>query len=638
LYIDGSVRYLFKWRRLLIDAVGENSFWGFFIWTFWCVSLSIISTSCGQFLSPASDGSGIPKMRALFAGVFQNPTDILSFRTFIAKSIGTVMASGSGLSVGRAGPFTHIVAILAFLMGKMALFRRVYFGPENYNYLRAAVAGGITASFGSPLGGVLFSIEVTAKYYEIKCLWEGVICSSITILVFKVIFFIKRDVLFERTTFSGFDMDWDIFYFVLLGVITGIGAGIFCRLAILMRTVQMKMFEVFGLTQPSYKRRIVHILSICITTGLITYPLKIMRLSDRLFVNEVFRDQPLSLPQWKQITEWPNVTLFIYICLKFATSILPCGSPLSIGVFGPLFTIGAAIGRLYGETLMKHWNPSQSPATYAVVGAACFASSATQTVSTSVIFFELTGQLSHMIPVMLACIVAYFVSGTIAPSIYDVLAEWAGLHSVCYDFNEYVLSQKLAENNMNPVNVIFTRETTYTEALQALSVYKTEEYFPLCDDHETRTLIGCIRRFDLEVGIARFFAVHQPEMPADTNPNVAAKILKLVSDTLRFDKKNSAVVDDISLLNFQNKEQTSASSMLQLGPPFAPFSFDTIPVESYPPQVGECVNLCRVHKIAAMSMWTQVYVVKNGKLLGVINLDSSLNKLRSEEAPVFIAP
>lgn len=52
------------------------------------------------------------------------------------------------------------------------------------------------------------------------------------------------------------------------------------------------------------------------------------------------------------------------------------------------------------------------------------------------------------------------------------------------------------------------------------------------------------------------------QMPADTNPNVAAKILKLVSDTLRFDKKNSAVVDDISLLNFQNKEQTSASSMV----------------------------------------------------------------------------
>lgn len=84
------------------------------------------------------------------------------------------------------------------------------------------MACGITASFGSPLGGVLFSIEVTARYYEIRCLWEGVIGSSICILVFKVITFLKRDVLFERTTFTGFDMDWDIFYFLLLGVITGV--------------------------------------------------------------------------------------------------------------------------------------------------------------------------------------------------------------------------------------------------------------------------------------------------------------------------------------------------------------------------------------------------------------------------------
>lgn len=196
-----------------------------------------------------------------------------------------------------------------------------------------------------------------------------------------------------------------------------------------------------------------------------------MRLSDRALVNEVFRDQPLSIAQWTQFTKFPGVTLFIYIFLKFITSILPCGSPVSIGVFGPLFTIGAAMGRLYGMTLMKYWDPSQSPATYAVVGAACFASSATSTVSTSVIFFELTGQLSHLIPVMIACIVAYFVSGTIAPSIYDILAEWAGLHAVCYDLNEYVMSQKYAENNMSPCAVVLTKDSTYGEALQALVRY-----------------------------------------------------------------------------------------------------------------------------------------------------------------------
>lgn len=236
----------------------------------------------------------------------------------------------------------------------------------------------------------------------------------------------------------------------------------------LLRYVQTKMLVKFGLTQPSLKRRVVHILSMTIATGLITYPLGIMRLSDRSIVNELFRDQSLSLPQWTQITEFPQVTLFVYIGLKFCTSLLLCGALLSLGVFGPLFTIGAAVGRLYGETLMKYWNPSHSPATYAVVGAACFASSVTQTVSTSVIFFELTGQLSHMIPVMMACIVAYFVCGTISPSIYDILAEWSGMHAVCYDFNEYILNQKYAGDNMSPVNAFFTKDTTYSQALQVL--------------------------------------------------------------------------------------------------------------------------------------------------------------------------
>ncbi|TMW55903.1 hypothetical protein Poli38472_008551 [Pythium oligandrum] len=635
--VDNWVQKMFKLRRQIINAAGPDSVEGFILWTGWCVLVSLLATSIGHF-APASDGSGIPRMRALFAGVYQNPIDVLSFRTFVAKSIGTIIASGTGLSVGRAGPYTHIVSIIAHLMGRLSLFRRTYFGPENFNYLRAAVACGITASFGSPLGGVLYSIEVTAKYYEIRCLWEGVIGSSVCILVFKLIVFVRQDVLFERTSFPSFDMDWDLLAFVLLGVVTGIGAGLFCRGAMVLRWFQIRMFQKLGLTKPSYKRRVVHILSICITTGLITYPLKIMRLSDRAFVNEVFRDQALSLPQWKQITEFPNVTLFIYICLKFVTSILPCGSPLSIGVFGPLFTMGAAVGRLYGETLMKYWNPTQSPATYAVVGAASFASSATSTVSTAVIFFELTGQLSHLIPVMIACVVAYFVSGSIAPSIYDILAEWANLHAVCYDFNEYVLNQKYAEHHMSPVNAMFTRETTYSEALKALSTYKGEEYFPIVDDVESRMLIGAIRRYDLEVGLARFFAVNQQQLPEDMHPTVAAKMMKLVSETLRIDKKLSAVVDDVTLLNFENKDEATAKNPLQLGPPFNPFSFVSVPVESFPPQVGENVNLSRVHKIAAMYLWTKVYVVKYGKLLGEVHLESSLNKVKQEEAPVLLSP
>ncbi|RLN73780.1 hypothetical protein BBJ28_00024163, partial [Nothophytophthora sp. Chile5] len=106
LLVDNWVRTLFKLRRYLIDAVGAGSFLGFLCWVGWCVALGMLATCCGHFISPASDGSGIPTMRALFAGVFQNPGDMLSFRTLVARSLSTVIASGSGLSVGRAGPFT----------------------------------------------------------------------------------------------------------------------------------------------------------------------------------------------------------------------------------------------------------------------------------------------------------------------------------------------------------------------------------------------------------------------------------------------------------------------------------------------------------------------------------------------------
>jgi H+/Cl- antiporter ClcA len=39
--------------------------------------------------------------------------------------------------------------------------------------LAAAVAAGVTATFGAPIGGVLFSIEVTSTYYFVSNLWKA---------------------------------------------------------------------------------------------------------------------------------------------------------------------------------------------------------------------------------------------------------------------------------------------------------------------------------------------------------------------------------------------------------------------------------------------------------------------------------
>lgn len=58
-----------------------------------------------------------------------------------------------------------------------------------------------------------------------------------------------------------------------------------------------------------------------------------------------------------------------------------------------------------------------------MVGAAAFSGAVTHTISTSVIVFELTGQISHIIPVMIAVLIANAAAQWLQPSIYDSIIQ-----------------------------------------------------------------------------------------------------------------------------------------------------------------------------------------------------------------------
>jgi chloride channel 2 len=124
---------------------------------------------------------------------------------------------------------------------------------------------------------------------------------------------------------------------------------------------------------------------------------------------------------------WSNpslrINLAIYTVCKFVFTSVAVGCPISCGVFTPVFLIGAALGRLYGE-LLNDFTPVDMMITaggYAVVGAAAMAAGVTRTVSTAVIVFELTGQLNHMLPVLVAVLIATGVGNACNSSIYDTM-------------------------------------------------------------------------------------------------------------------------------------------------------------------------------------------------------------------------
>ena len=87
---------------------------------------------------------------------------------------------------------------------------------------------------------------------------------------------------------------------------------------------------------------------------------------------------------------------------------------------------GAAFGRLMGES-MAVWFPDGIhgsmvvPGGYAIVGAAALSGSVTHTVSTSVIVFELTGQMSHVLPciVSLSKVMQIYIDANVAQSLED---------------------------------------------------------------------------------------------------------------------------------------------------------------------------------------------------------------------------
>lgn len=98
-----------------------------------------------------------------------------------------MFAVGAGLSVGKEGPFVHIASILADKLMLLPPFRHIGLNATRARAMLAAgVAAGVTATFGAPVGGVLFSIEVTASYYAVSGLWRAFICAVACIFTFEV--------------------------------------------------------------------------------------------------------------------------------------------------------------------------------------------------------------------------------------------------------------------------------------------------------------------------------------------------------------------------------------------------------------------------------------------------------------------
>jgi chloride channel 2 len=90
-------------------------------------------------------------MKTILRGVALK--EYLTFRTLVAKVVGLTATLGSGMPLGKEGPFVHIASIVAQLLSKLVTsFQSIYENESrNTEMLGAACAVGVGSCFAAPV-------------------------------------------------------------------------------------------------------------------------------------------------------------------------------------------------------------------------------------------------------------------------------------------------------------------------------------------------------------------------------------------------------------------------------------------------------------------------------------------------------
>jgi CIC family chloride channel protein len=302
----------------------------------------------------------------------------------IVKALASALCIGGGGSVGREGPIVQIGSALGSSLAQLFKLdeRRIRL------LVACGAAGGIAATFNAPLAGVFFAMELILRRWEAQS-FGMVVLSSVTSSV------IGRAILGDSPflRLPAFHVDHVAQYplFALLGVVAGLIGVAFSR--ILYAIEDACDWAWHG---PEWLRPAVGGL---LLGGLL------------LLLPEMYG---VGYPVLGKAVSGGYAIAFLLALL--VGKVLACSLTIGIGgsggVFAPSLFCGAMAGAAFGDVV--HAVAPQaggSVGAYALVGmGAVFAGAARAPITAVVIMFELTGEYTIILPLMLAIVLAAGVS------------------------------------------------------------------------------------------------------------------------------------------------------------------------------------------------------------------------------------
>ncbi|XP_030920286.1 chloride channel protein 1 [Geospiza fortis] len=520
-YASAKTVQAYKW---IYGALHPNVPLQYAVWVAVPLGLILFAASFCHFVSPQAVGSGIPELKTIMRGVVLK--EYLTLKAFVAKVVALTAGLGSGMPVGKEGPFVHIASICAVVLSKfMSIFCGVYEQPYYYtDVLTVGCAVGVGCCFGTPLGGVLFSIEVTSTYFAVRNYWRGFFAATFSAFVFRVLAVWNKDAVTITALFrTNFRMDFpfdlqELPAFAIIGICSGFLGAFFVYLN---RQVVLGIRRHKALSQFLTKYRLIYpaVITFCIAS--VTFPhgfgqfmageLMPREAISTLFDNYTWIKHSGDTHILGKSAAWihPKVSVFVTILLfflvKFCMAVIATTMPIPCGGFMPVFVLGAAFGRLIGE-IMASLFPNGIlfddilyqilPGGYAVIAALTGAVS--HTVSTAVICFELTGQISHILPMMVAVILANMVAQSLQPSLYDSIIQVKKLPYLPDLGWNHISKYNIFVEDIMVQDVKFVSSNCKYRDLQEVLQSTTVKSLPLVDSPESMILLGSVERSELQ--------------------------------------------------------------------------------------------------------------------------------------------
>ncbi len=403
-----------------------------------------------QTFAPEAKGHGVPEV--MYA-VYHNEGNVRGV-VAVVKSIASAISIGTGASVGREGPIIQIGASFgSTLARKLSLARW-----QKITLLAAGAGAGIAATFNTPLGGVMFAVELLLPEVSNRTFLPLVVATTTATTISRVVFgldpafFVPETALPESNTVS-------LVLFIgyaLLGTAAGVTSWAFIRF--------LAFCEDFFPTLPgnAYTQSIIGMLLV----GFIFYGFQLATGHPET--------AGVGYATIQSILNGGTVTILILVALvigKLVATSISLGAGASGGVFSPSLFIGATLGAAFGAIGDALFPDSGfSVIAFAVVGMGALVGGATgASITAIVMIFEMTRDYHVIVPLVLAVALSTSIRrALIVENIYTVKLRHRGRPiPIIRHTNMYLVRQ--ARELMNKDFIVLPVDTTIADALKQLA-------------------------------------------------------------------------------------------------------------------------------------------------------------------------